>query len=160
MTILARVLALIPTHPDERLSAAQIAARARDPSKVPLDRVTIDTILEVLSLFECLDWQQDKIRSKNQMSTYFIKSLTWFDETQHSLCSNWERSGTSGSIDSDMILDRTPHLLKIPERRRMNITKLKGLQIQPSRFQPCSIVVIKTTRRGKSMYLHQFDQAS
>lgn len=156
MALLSQLLAIVPDHHEDPLSADEILQKAqKNCAGLQVDRPTVDLLIEMLLLFDCLERRQHRYRAQNQIATYFLKSLAWYDEAEISVCSNWQRVGTAGHVSSSNLLERAPHLLKAIEERRLSLMHAADLPIRPSRTQACSLVLIKDSHQK---LLHQWDQ--
>lgn len=158
-TLILGVIDNIPTHHDEAKSIEEIAVSLANNFTLPLESAYLlsSSVLAFLNLFGILRWKNGAVKVKCQIPLYFLKCIRWYLNHKLPIFTNWETEGTSREIKITNLLNRAPHFLKILEHRRVTLAQEKGIELDYSRHQAVSILLIKGTHVNNSYFLYQLD---
>ncbi|MFC1464793.1 MAG: NUDIX domain-containing protein [Candidatus Brachytrichaceae bacterium NZ_4S206] len=160
--LVRQALAAIPSHREPARSVTEIARRlceacdAADRPGPEEAEAAVRSALAVLDVFGALATSDEGYRTAGQVSTYFLRSLTWYVEHGIPLVGGWQARGAQGDAGAPL-LDRAPDFLDAMERRRLSVAARLGLDAPASRRQEAVLILVKGVLDGEVYYLHQFD---
>jgi len=152
----------IPSHREEGKSFNKLVAIIRKEEKLSEkeSETILKTVLPFLHMFNMLR-EGDNIKIAGQMQNYLRNSFLWYLKNKQTILENWQRRGTSKELIISNLLNHAPYFLKILEQRKVNLSKQNtSLELEATRIQPVSLILIKTMIGNESHLLHQWDQKS
>src|SRR6266498_4610231 len=97
--VIADLLDAIPQWDDGPITITELFSRAGLTDSVyPEGAEMIIPLLrafDVISIFEIADAQELRIKSRSELSSYFLRSLALYLREDRKILSNWERSGVT-----------------------------------------------------------------
>jgi len=154
-----KALDLIPSHRASPKEAEEIAQAVAGAVAIPYEMargIAISTLI-FLDTFGVISWRGNCCRIADQIQDYFRHSLSWYIANHQQLMSNWERPGTAREMGISNLLEKAPYFLKLMEERRLALSRLETIEPGYSRVQAAAIILIKCVGKGKTYFLHQWD---
>lgn len=157
--VVLKVLEIIPSHQESPKKSEEISTLVVNNQSIPseiINGVTIAT-LAFLDIFGVLEWKENSCRLSHQIPDYFRHSLLWYFKNHQQVLSNWTREGVAREISTTNLLDTASYLVKLMERKRLEISHKEKIDSGASRIQPVAVILIKGVEGKKSYFLHQWD---